>query len=486
MSMDSSPATAVDSSGVDSVVRTQQIIDLERKPIGRLFFQLSTPLVFGMLVQGLYNIVDAIFVSRGVGPLAVGGVSVVFPIQIFIFSMAVLVGHGAASIVTRLLGAGKYDEANSVAGNSLLLGIIIAIFLTASISLFMLPILSGLSISDALLPYAIEYLQPLIYGVIFVFLSSNLTDLLRSEGKMKYLMLITITSSVLNVILDAVFIFGLDMGVSGAALATVAAQVMSALMAFVFIVRGNTQLKVKWKNLRVKLATSIDMMTLGSPVFLGHLGFSCTLAVANYSLANANLPDADIQISAYGIIGRTFIFMMLPLIGFVTSFKTIVGYNYGAARFDRVKASIKFGLIVSTIFTLSMTVVMLFFPEVVVSLFSDDAELIAASVSISKVMFLGWPTISVFMVCSSYFQAVGKVGPAFMLPLLRVYLLLIPGLVLVPLYIGVEYIWFAYPVADLVCFLVILLMLGSIRKKKRQSRFNADNEEGVMLTPDAS
>tara|TARA_B110000208_G_scaffold72883_1_gene93885 strand:- start:14600 stop:16012 length:1413 start_codon:yes stop_codon:yes gene_type:complete len=431
--------------------------NLGTKPVIGLFFGMAAPIAVGMMVHGLYNVVDAIFVTRVIGVDAMGGISIVFPIQMFIFALATLVGSGMASIVARQLGAKQDDKANTTIDMAFRLGLSLAIVITVGIYLNINSLLHFLGVSDALWPYAYDYLMPLVLlSFPIVLVSSIPSDLLRAEGKAMLMMIGMVSSAVLNIILDAVFIFVLEMGVEGVAYATILSQIFAAMVMLYFILGGKTQLKLRPFAYKMDWPILKDITVLGIPILISHAGVSLFIGLTNYSVTQFSEVNSDLYVSAYGLIGRLMIFFILPAIAMTISFQTIAGYNYGAKHYDRVLETIKVGVTASLCYGLGVSAIMLFIPHQIIGIFTQDQALLATTAGIAFWSFLLFPLSNAHSVISSLFQALGKARQAIFLSSLRIYLLLIPALLILPKIYGIEGIWYSFPLADAIAFAVVV------------------------------
>ena len=431
--------------------------NLGTKPVIGLFFGMAAPIAVGMMMHGLYNVVDAIFVTRVIGVDAMGGISIVFPIQMFIFALATLVGSGMASIVARQLGAKQDDKANTTIDMAFRLGLSLAIVITVGIYLNINSLLHFLGVSDALWPYAYDYLMPLVLlSFPIVLVSSIPSDLLRAEGKAMLMMIGMVSSAVLNIILDAVFIFVLEMGVEGVAYATILSQIFAAMVMLYFILGGKTQLKLRPFAYKMDWPILKDITVLGIPILISHAGVSLFIGLTNYSVTQFSEVNSDLYVSAYGLIGRLMIFFILPAIAMTISFQTIAGYNYGAKHYDRVLETIKVGVTASLCYGLGVSAIMLFIPHQIIGIFTQDQALLATTAGIAFWSFLLFPLSNAHSVISSLFQALGKARQAIFLSSLRIYLLLIPALLILPKIYGIEGIWYSFPLADAIAFAVVV------------------------------
>ena len=430
---------------------------LGTKPILGLFFGMAAPIAVGMMVHGLYNVVDAIFVTRVMGVNAMGGISIVFPIQMFIFALATLVGSGMASIVARQLGAKQVTEANTTIDIAFRLALTMALVITLAIYWNIDSLLKFLGVSEALWPYAYGYLVPLVLlSFPIVFMSSIPSDLLRAEGKAMLMMASMVSSALLNIVLDAVFIFVLDMGVEGVAYATILSQIFAAALMLYFILGGKTHLKLRPFAYQMNWGILKGVTLLGIPILISHAGVSVFIALTNYTVTQFTEVDSDLYVSSYGLIGRLMIFFILPAIAMTISFQTIAGYNYGAKNYDRVLSTIKVGVTASLFYGLGVSGLMLLVPNQIIGIFTQDQALLTTTAGIAFWSFLLFPLSNAHSVISSLFQALGKARQAIFLSSLRIYLILIPALLILPKIYGINGIWYSFPIADVIAFVVVI------------------------------
>ena len=436
---------------------SQHTSHLGTKPIMGLFFGMAAPIAVGMMVNGLYNVVDAIFVTRAIGVNAMGGISIVFPIQMFIFALATLVGSGMASIVARQLGAKQVTEANTTIDIAFRLALTMALVITLVIYWNIDSLLKFLGVSEALWPYAYGYLVPLVLlSFPIVFMSSIPSDLLRAEGKAMLMMASMVSSALLNIVLDAVFIFVLDMGVEGVAYATILSQIFAAALMLYFILGGKTHLKLRPFAYQMNWGILKGVTLLGIPILISHAGVSVFIALTNYTVTQFTEVDSDLYVSSYGLIGRLMIFFILPAIAMTISFQTIAGYNYGAKNYDRVLSTIKVGVTASLFYGLGVSGLMLLVPNQIIGIFTQDQALLTTTAGIAFWSFLLFPLSNAHSVISSLFQALGKARQAIFLSSLRIYLILIPALLILPKIYGINGIWYSFPIADVIAFVVVI------------------------------
>ena len=439
---------------------------LGEKPIIGLFFGIALPIAVGMMVHGLYNVVDAIFVTRALGANAMGGISIVFPIQMFVFALATLIGSGMASIVARQLGAKDTEGAQATIDMAMRLAIGFAIVLTMGIYINMQEILIFMGVSSALMPYAVDYLTPIVLMAVPITMINQVPgDALRAEGKAMFMMATMTLSAVLNIILDAVFIFGFNSGVEGVAYATVISQAIAMAISFWFFVAGKTQLSIRPFHYESDNKVLNEIIVLGIPVLIAHAGVSIFIAFTNFSLAQLPNIDNDLYISAYGLIGRLVMFAILPLIAMTIAFQTLAGFNYGAKLYGRVRTTIKVGLIAGLSYGLLMSTIMILAPYPIIGMFTNEETLIHAAAGIGMWVFMAFPLSNAHGLGSALFQALGKAREALFLSSLRIYFLLLPGLLILPVFYGLKGLWLAFPIADSVAFLIVMILLVKERRR---------------------
>jgi putative MATE family efflux protein len=435
--------------------------------IGRLLVKLSLPAAVAMLVIALYNLVDTIFIGRGVGTEAIGGLTIAFPFQIIVMAFAGMIGFGTASVVSRNLGAGNRERAYTAAGNAFTISIGFGIVVMAVGYLLLDPILRLFGATPVLIGYAREYLSMILPGTVFITFSMAANNVVRAEGRATVAMTTMVLGAAANIVLDPVFIFGLRMGIKGAALATVISQFLSFTYLLYFFAGRRSSLEIRPRHLKLEGAVMREIFALGVPAFIRQGGASLILIIVNNSLAHYG---GDIYISVFGVVFRILHFIMMPLMGLVQGFQPITGYNYGAGNFDRVKSTVRLAIAVSTVLSAVGFLVLLLIPGPIFRVFSDDPNLIRTGVPVLRVVILIIPFIGVQMIGASYFQAVGKAIPAFLLGLSRQFIFLLPVMIALPLVFGLWGLFAAYPLADLLSTVVTGLWLWKdVRSLSRQS-----------------
>ncbi|CCN70129.1 MATE family efflux transporter [Vibrio nigripulchritudo] len=424
---------------------------LANTPVFTLFMQTAVPICIGMLVIGLYGVVDGIFIARWVGADAIGAVSMVFPAQMLISSIGAMVASGTATILTRLIGEKKLPEAGQIAGNSVLLVSVFSILFFV-VGMWQLDsVLEFLAVPPVFYPLAYDYAQPIIVGGAIAVLLPVIGDVFRAEGKAKIMMLLMLTSSVLNIILDYIFIVLLGWGVSGAAWATIIAQLVSLTIAVSLYLRGGTLVRFSF-GLHLKFWGSI--LALGIPVLIAQMGMAIQTGLVNYQFT---FMATEEWISAYGILGRLSIFIILPMIAMLISFQTICGFNLGASAFERVQESIKVSLTAMVVYSSLVTVALLVIPEWLLGIFTTESVLIDYGKVIIFATIWGLPLAGINMLATGFYQAKGNAKLAMLYSLLRVVLIMSPLLLILPHYFGMNGIFLAIVAADVFSAVITFL-----------------------------
>jgi putative MATE family efflux protein len=418
---------------------------------------MSLPAAVGMMVNALYNVVDTIFVGQGVGPLAIAALSIVFPIQMLVSAIAQAIGVGTASIVSRRLGAKQETEAAEAAGSALATVTLVTFVLVVGLFLFMKPILGFFGASADTMTYAMEYTGIVGAGFFFFSLSMCASNLLRAEGNTKASMTGMVIGAALNMVLDPLFILGFGMGVKGAAIATVMSQIASCVYLFGLYARGKTVIHLKLSKLKIKREILASSIVLGTPSFIQSAGMSILALLVNTTLGRYG---GDEAITIYGMIQKLLLIVIMPVLGVAQGFQPIAGYNYGAKRFDRVRLSLFTAIATGAGVSLVGYAFMMLLPKVGMSFFTHDVDLISKSSRVLRIMVMFIPAAAVQITSSTYFQAVGRATEALVLGLSRQFILLIPFVLILPRFFGVDGVWMAYPLADVLATTITLFLLA--------------------------
>ena len=436
--------------------------ELGTEKIGKLLKQYALPAIIAQTASSLYNMVDSIFIGQGVGPLAISGLAVTFPLMNLSTAFGTLVGAGAATMLSVLLGQKNYKAANKVLGNVVSLNIILGFLFMAVALIFIDPILYFFGASENTLPFAKEYIQIILYGNIITHLYFGLNAAMRSSGSPKKAMALTIFTVIFNTILDPIFIFVFDMGIAGAAWATVIAQ--TAAMFVVLHHFSNRERPFHFEKGIVSLDMRVakDSLAIGMGPFLMHAAACLVTLFINQQLRKYS---GDLGIGAYGICNR-FIFMFIMIcMGLNQGMQPIAGYNYGARKYSRVKEVFwKTAKIAMGITTICFLIGM-FIPKAAVGIFTHDEELMTLSAKALRILVIASPIVGFQMIATNFFQSLGMVKKSVILSLSRQILFLLPLLYLLPLGMGANGVWASYPISDTLATLLTVFMLGRLFKK---------------------
>jgi len=446
---------------------------LGEEKIGRLLLSLSLPATIGMLVQAMYNFVDTIFVGKGVGSMGIAGISISLPVQIFVMAFAQMFGIGGASVISRSLGERDHEKARRAAGNVMVFSLAFGLVMTLLGQFFLDQLLIMLGASEAIIPYAREYLGIILLGSAFFSFGMAMNHVVRAEGKPKIAMAAMLISAVLNIILDPIFIFSLNMGIRGAALATVLSQAATSIYVLFYFLSGKSLLRVSLRSLIPEWRIMRETVSVGLSAFSRQVAGSVLAVVLNNSLV---FYGGDIAVAVYGVINRLLMVFIMPMFGVNQGFLPIVGYNYGARKMRRARESVKLASAVTTMIALFSSIVMFLFARQLISIFTDETELIESTIYALRIVILATPTIGVQVIASGMFQALGKALPALFLSLLRQIIILIPLILVIPRFLGINGIWISFPLADLIAFAISLVFYLRELKIFRSGELNVEEE----------
>ena len=431
-------------------------VELGTEPIGKLLKNYAVPAIIAMTASSLYNIIDSIFIGHGVGPLAIAGLAVTFPLMNLSAAFGTLVGVGATTMISVLLGQKNYEVANKVLGNVVILNILIGLlFMTVSLA-FLDPILYFFGASENTIAYAREYMQIILAGNAVTHLYLGLNSVLRASGNPKFAMMLTILSVIINTAVAPVLIFWLDMGIRGAAIATVLAQVVALAIILGYFSKKERLLHFSRKMFRPDLRIAKDSLAIGLAPFLMNAAACIVTLFINQQLKKYG---GDLAIGAYGIVNRiSFLFIMVTL-GLNQGMQPIAGYNFGTRNYTRVKSVMWTTVKYATVVTCTGFLIAMLVPHQAASIFTSDKELIDLSAKGLRMLTLAYPLVGFQMVASNFFQCLGMVNKAILLSMSRQMLFLIPC------NIGV---WVSFPIADFAAFVIsAILLCGLLRKFAR-------------------
>lgn len=418
---------------------------LATESIGKLIWQYSIPAITGAVVMSLYNIVDRIFIGQGVGALAISGLALTFPFMIILMAFGMLIGAGSASRLSITLGEGNIDKAEKILANAMILTIIISGTAVIFSYIFMSDLLRLFGGTENTIQYAIEYMQIIIPGGILTALYFGFNNIMRASGFPRKAMYSIILGAVLNTILDPIFIFVFDMGIRGAAIATVISYFVGGAWVISHFFGKSTNIRFRKKNFKLEKDIIFSILSIGMSPFSMQLAASMVVIIINGTLLHYG---GDLAIGAYGILNSVLTLLIMLIIGLNQGTQPIIGYNYGAKLHHRVIKTLKIGAITATIMTSLGFIVFMFFSKSVVSVFTVDKELQDIAANALKISVIMFPVIGFQIVVSNFFQSIGKAKISIFLSLTRQFIFLIPCLFILPPIFGLNGAWMSLPVAD--------------------------------------
>lgn len=436
--------------------------ELGTERIGKLLMQYAIPAIIAMTASSLYNMVDSIFIGQGVGAMAISGLAITFPLMNLSTAFGAMVGVGASTLISVKLGQHDTRTAQHVLGNVVTLNLLIGSIFGCLALYFLDPILYFFGASEVTISYARDYMVIILMGNVITHSYFGLNAVLRSAGHPRTAMYATILTVMVNTILDPLFIYGFDMGIQGAAVATVLAQAVSLLWQIRIFSNKNELLHFKRGIYRLQRKIVLDTLAIGMSPFLMN---SCACMVV--ILINRGLGEhgGDLAIGAYGIVNRILFLFIMVVIGLNQGMQPIAGYNYGAQAFGRVRQVLRYTIYGATAITTSGFLVGELIPELCIRAFTTDKQLIEIAAKGMRIIVMFFPIIGFQMATTNFFQSIGHAGKSIFLSLTRQLLFLIPLLILLPRYWGLEGVWFSMPISDLVASLVAGGMLIKQYKK---------------------
>lgn len=439
--------------------------DLGKDSIGKLLLKLATPAIIAQLVNVLYNIVDRIFIGRMEnGDVAMAGIGVAFPIVLLVSAFAAFVGMGGAPLAAIKMGEKNNDEAEKIMTNSFSVLLIIAATLTIIFMIFMEPILWKFGASESTIGYSMDYLGIYLIGTVFVQIALGMNPFINTQGFAKIGMLTVTIGAIINIILDPILIFGFDMGVKGAAIATIMAQAVSAMWVLRFLTSKKTMLKLRKKYLKVDIKTMKPVFALGVAPFIMQSTESLVLVSLNSQLQKYG---GDLAVGAMTIMSSIMQIILLPATGITQGAQPIISYNYGAKNIDRVKKTFKYTVTATLSYTAFMCLILMIAPEMVVKIFNSDPALLKITSWAIRIYFAGIFIFGVQAACQSTLLALGQAKISLFLALLRKIILLVPLIFILPMIIEDKLfsVFLAEPVADITAVLITSICFTLFYKK---------------------
>lgn len=449
------------------------LTELSEKPVFSLLLQYAIPAIVAMVASSLYNIVDGIFIGQGVGAGAIMGLAITMPIMNLSAAFGAMVGVGGSTLLSVKLGEKDYNFAAKILGNVITLNCIIGIGLGAVMLLFLDPILRFFGASDYTIPYARDFMMIVLIGNVFTHLFLGLNAMLRSSGKPKKAMKATIMTVIINIALAPLFIFVLHLGIRGAALATVLSQLIVLLWQFKLFSNPNELIHLRRDTYRLERRIVTGSLSIGLSPFLINLCACIVVIIINKQLVSYG---GDVAVGAYGIANRMMFFFVMVVIGINQGMQPIAGFNFGAKHYTRLNQVLKYAITIATGIWIVGFIVCVLLATPVASAFTNDEELLKEAAHALRVMNLVVPIIGFQMITIGFFQSIGKAGISIFLSLTRQLLFLVPLLLILPNFFGLEGIWYSVPIADgTAAITAAIVLIYHMRKFKMRGKLENSN-----------
>jgi putative MATE family efflux protein len=416
---------------------------MEQEKVSVVLLKFGVPSIIGFTITAIYNFVDAIFIG-GLGTNAIGAMAVVFPISFIMIGIGLLFGSGAASYISRLLGEKHFEKASNLAMITIILSVIVGTFVIILSLIFIKPYLYFLGATDKIMPYAIDYGYIFIVGSIFSILNITLNHIIRAEGAMNFSMICLILGAVVNILLDPILIYSLNLGIKGAAIATLISQALSTILLFLFLKSNKSSINVNIKDAKFVGKDCIEMIKVGIPYCLAQILAGISMGLINSGAATYG----EVAVASAGIANRIYSVGIYAMIGFSKGYQPIAGFNYGAKNIRRVRDLTKYAVLYSTCFCVLLALVQIVFSEAIVSIFTRDQNVIDLGGRFLKSCSYALPLFGVQIIYSTLFLSIGKAFKGFILSLGRQGYFLIPTIMILPNFWGIKGVIVAQPIAD--------------------------------------
>lgn len=439
------------------------------KTISKLLIKFSAPAVAGMFINALHNIISRIYIGRSLGALGIAGIAIVFPLAILFMALSVIIGIGSNALFSIYLGKKEEEHAKYILGNAFIYLSIVAILTLIFAYLFLEKILIAFGATPEILPYALSYTKPLLIGSALAMVTMGLNHFIRSSGHPKTAMATQIIGAIINLILAPIFIFGFHWGMAGAGWAVVFGQTCSSIWVLVFLVSNKTKYRLELKYLNTNFFIFLDSIKIGFSQFVFQIATSLLNIILNHSLIRYG---GNLAVSAMGIVIAINTIIIMPVIGISQGAQPLIGYNYGARKYNTSIQTLKMSIRWSVVITILGFILTEVFAKQFVSVFnSDDTALIELSSRALRFFNIMLPLVPMQILATVFFQAINKPLKALILSLSRQVLLLIPAVLILPLFLGLKGVFIATPVADFISIILSSYMLRKYFIKHKQNFF---------------
>lgn len=427
-----------------------------------MILKFSIPAAISLLITAIYNIVDRMFVGNFVGTSALAGLSVCFPLSFMMLAFAIMCSSGGSTFFCLFAGQNRKDDMNKAYGNAMVMSICFEILLSVLLLMFPDPVLKVFGVTQTSYKYALAYYRIVCLGCLFQGFTQLFCDFVRVSGKPILGMCVTGIGAVTNIILDAVFIIGLNMGVVGAAVATVTGQVVSTLFGGYLVFGGHTQVHFSKECLKMDKKLCLNMLSCGFSLWVAQMAMGFISLVYNSQLGKYG---GDIAISVYAVVSSIMTFVLMPASGISQGIQPILGNNYGSGNYKRVMEAMKKGSIFSVAVTCIIWLIVLIFPQAILGAFGGTQEMFKLGVTGLRINFCITPVLGFIMLCTTFFQAINRPVPSVLITVLRQVVFLVPFICLLPMAVGINGIFFAQPISD---FLATILSVYLLLKEKKR------------------
>ncbi len=441
---------------------------LGTRPIGRLLVQYSVPAVIASVVTSLYNIIDSIFIGRGVGAMAIAGLAITFPLMNLVIAFCMLIAVGGATITSIFMGQKNIARASEVINNVLTLCLVHSLIFGGLTLIFLDPILLFFGATAETLPYAREFMQVILAGTPIAYVFIGLNTLMRAPGYPAKAMVSALLSVGVNIALCPVFIFVLGWGIRGAALATVCGQLAAFTWVLCHFMSKNSYIHFRRERSWLSGAIVRRIYAIGMSPFLMNVCACVVVVFLNRALLDCAGTDGNLAVGAYGIINRTTMFFVMIVFGVTQGMQPILGFNYGAGKWERVKQTLRKGIFIGVCITTVGWVVTELFPDTISGFFTVDRQLVDIARNGFRVYFICFPVVGCQIIITNFFQSIGKPKLSIFLSLTRQLLFLIPFLLILPAFFGIDGVWASMAASDFLAFVVAVITL--IIMMRRQNR----------------
>lgn len=441
---------------------------MKTKNILLLLIEFSLPAMIGMLVNAIYNIVDRMFIgnSPDLGSVGLAGISICYPVTLILMAISLMVGMGGATRFSIFLGRGDREKAGKYIGNALTITVIFGLVFMIFGNIFLEPLLKVLGASQTVLPYAKQYLSIILFGAVFQCVAMAGNNFSRAQGNPKNAMISQMLGAGFNILFDYILIMIFHMGMTGAALATIGGQCLSAIWQLTFLFGKRTIIPINRELLKLKMVYVIDIIKTGIPAFLMQISNSVLNIILNSTLVKYG---GDVALSAIGIVTSVQTLLLMPITGLMQGQQPLISYNYGARKMQRVKETIRYAAIGATIISVVGFLAVQLLTKNIVYMFNDEKEVVSLCCKALHIWFMLLPVIGCQIMFANYFQAVGKIKISSILNLLRQVIILIPSILILSQLFGLFGIFYAVPLADGMAFVITMILFLKAIKKDTQS-----------------